>query len=278
MFAIGLCIDTAYLLPSLVTLISVADATPGRASTAIRVLTPDLSRADAAMMAAAVRFLGFRSFDLRWVRPAWRTVNGSYISTATYLRFDFDAGFVDRPHLVYLDSDVLVLGDLTSPLGTLSRGRIGLVRDLFNHTVGTGPALPGVADRWPAFEGRPYFNAGAMWCHTEMLGRLHTDVARIMRHDGQHIHYNDQDALNLWSLRHDSVQPLAPEFNTFEVDRFAELGDWVHPILAATPVPSSPVVLHFVGAEKPWLAICPSTPAVGLYRQYLRHARRLARW
>ncbi|MFD0599363.1 glycosyltransferase [Catellatospora coxensis] len=133
-----------------------------------------------------------------------------------------------------------------------------------------------MADRWPGFRGRPYFNAGAMWCDTEVLARLHTDVARIMRHDGRHIHYNDQDALNLWGLRHDSVQPLPPEFNTFEVDRFAELGDWVHPILAATKVPSSPVVLHFVGAEKPWLDNCPSTPAVGLYRRYLRHARRLA--
>ena len=71
---------------------------------------------------------------------------------------------------------------------------------------------------------------------------------------------------------------LAPEFNTFEVDRFVELGDWIHPILAATTVPSSPAVLHFVGAEKPWLADCPSTPAVALYRRYLRHARRLARW
>jgi len=44
----------------------------------------------------------------------------------------------------------------------------------------------------------------------------------------------------------------------------------VHPILAATTVASSPAVPHFVGAEKPWLATCPSTPAVGLYRRYLR--------
>ncbi|MFD0599362.1 hypothetical protein ACFQZ4_49460 [Catellatospora coxensis] len=40
MYAVGLCVDTAYLLPSLVTLLSLADATPDRASAAVRVLTP----------------------------------------------------------------------------------------------------------------------------------------------------------------------------------------------------------------------------------------------
>jgi hypothetical protein len=42
-------------------------------------------------MAAFVRRLGFGSFDIAWDRPptSHRIIFGSYISTTTYLRFNF---------------------------------------------------------------------------------------------------------------------------------------------------------------------------------------------
>ncbi|MEE6259847.1 glycosyltransferase family 8 protein [Plantactinospora sonchi] len=281
MLAVGLCVDQRYLLPSLVTLVSLAEATPGndRAAIAVRVITTDLSRADVTALAAAVRWLGFASFEARRETPAahWRVVEGGYISAATYLRFHFDQRFLDRPYLVYLDSDTLVLGDITAPLNGLAEPRIGLVRDLFNHTVGQGPALPGAAERWPPFRGRPYFNAGVMWCHTRLLARLRSDAAAIMSRAGRHIHFNDQDALNLAVLHRDNAQPLGAEFNTFETDRYRETGDWIVSVIRLRPPPTSPALLHFVGSDKPWLPSCPPTPAVRLYRRYLARAAALLR-
>ncbi len=281
MFAVGLCVDQRYLLASLVTLVSLAEATPGndKATIAIRVITTDLSRAAVTALGAAVRWLGFGSFEARWEIPTahWRVVEGAYISSATYLRFHFDEAFLNRPYLVYLDSDTLVLGDIGAPLNLIAERQIGLVRDLFNHTVGHGPALPGVAQRWPRFGGRSYFNAGAMWCHAGLLSRLRADVAAIMNRAGRHIFYNDQDALNLSVLRNDNAYPLGVGLNTFETDRFRETGDWILPVVRQRPLPTSPTVLHFVGSDKPWLDTCPTTPAVRLHRQYLARAARLLR-
>lgn len=281
MLAVGLCVDRKYLLPSIVSLISLADATPAndRAATAIRVITTDLTARQATTLAAAIRRLGFKSFDIRWDTPRahWRIVAGDYISTATYLRFHFDKGFVNRPYLMYLDSDTLVLGDVAAPLNHIQDHQVGLVRDLFNHTVGRGPALPGVAQRWPDLKGRPYFNAGAMWCHVTVLPQLHADVVTIMSRAGRHIHFNDQDALNLWGLRRNTVQSLDRGFNTFEIDRFREVGDWIYRTVEKTTPPASPTILHFVGPDKPWHDRCPPTAGVLLYRGYLREAARLIR-
>jgi lipopolysaccharide biosynthesis glycosyltransferase len=281
MFSVGLCVDQRYLLPSLTTLVSLADATPGndRANIAIRMLTTDLSPTEVAAVAAAVRWLGFDSFEVRRETPdsGWGVVEGAYISSATYLRFHFDEALLNRPYLVYLDSDTLVLGDIAAPLNLIAAGQLGLVRDLFNHTVGDGPALPGVARRWPAFAGRPYFNAGAIWCHAGLLPDLRTEVAGIMGKAGRHIFYNDQDALNLAVLRHDNARPLGVEFNAFETDRYRETGDWILPFVKRQPLPSSSTLLHFVGQDKPWLSTCPPTPAVRLHRQYRTRATRLLR-
>ncbi|MEE6259849.1 glycosyltransferase family 8 protein [Plantactinospora sonchi] len=274
MYSVGICIDESYFLPALATLTSLADSRgPAEVrSISVRVLTTDLARSRAATMAAVVDRLGFASFDLRWQRtdPNWRLASCGHISAATYLRFGFTRRFVDRPYFVYLDADLLVLGDLTGPFDSLATGQIALVRDRLVHAVGRGQALPGVVERWPSFAGRPYYNAGVMWCPSGTLPGLRGHIAAIMARAQQHIHFNDQDALNLWALFSGAVVPAGDALNTFELERF-EGG--AH--LTGNPDRADPAVLHFVGPDKPWQRTCPPCRAVTLYRTYLDAARRL---
>lgn len=276
MYAIGLCIDERYLLPALATVASVANglAPRERRDVALRVLALDLTAAHAVTLAQFARRLGFGSFDIRWCAPSADSalVDGAYISITTYLRFQFTPAFVGRHHLIYIDSDVLVRGDLSAPLNGLPDGKLGAVRDEFNPQVGgTGRALPGVVQRWPQLRGRTYFNAGVLWMPARMLATVRAGVEQALVHGREHILHNDQCALNLWLLSSGAVQPVDAGFNRFELGRFGERGSWVRRVVDR-PVRSDPdaVLVHFVGPEKPWLAGCPATEDVREYRAHLR--------
>jgi lipopolysaccharide biosynthesis glycosyltransferase len=280
MYAIGLCVDRRYLLPSLATLTSVADALPAaeRREVAVRVLTTDLVSLEAKTLAALARHCGFRSFDIRRQAALASSVmtDSRYISVTTYLRFAFTPEFVDRPYLVYLDADVLVRGDIGAPLHQLPPERIGAVRDEFNPAVGECPALPGLAERWPHLVGQPYFNAGMLWIPTGMLMSLRSGVEEALRRGRRYIKHNDQCALNLWLLASGAVHPVEPAFNRFEVGRFLERGDWVRRVLRRSPTGGDAKAVHFVGEHKPWLASCPGTEEVRGYRSHLRWTLRQA--
>jgi lipopolysaccharide biosynthesis glycosyltransferase len=281
MYTIGMCVDDAYLVPALVALVSAAGAIPicDRRDVPVRVLTSNLSRAQAETMASVTRWLGFHSFDARWEdpHPSHRIVHGPYISQTTYLRFSFDAFFVERPYLVYCDADILVLDDISPPLNFLTHLEIGLVRDLINHTISRGPQLPGAVERWPDLDGRPYYNAGMMWCSTLVLGELRRGVTELLTHRKEHIFFNDQDALNLWGVRSSNIRPVHSIYNSFEMERFREVGDdWVY-AMAESAAKVEPAVVHYVGPEKPWQSTCPNTAGTRLYCGYLREALRCIR-
>ncbi|MBA4866940.1 hypothetical protein H1V43_37735 [Streptomyces sp. PSKA54] len=284
MHAFGLCVDERYLVPALTAITSLADGIgpATRRTTAVRVLALDLAPAHACLLAAIAKRVGFGSFDLRWARPAARAllVEGDYISVTTYLRFQFTPQFVRRPYLIYVDSDVLVRGDLSQPLDRLPADRVGAVRDEFNPSVGECPALPGLADRFPSVRGRPYYNAGVLWMHTATMNRVRSGAKWALTAGRRHILHNDQDALNLWLLAARAAHPVDPAFNRFEVARFLQRGDWVRRVVDR-PLRADPRarLVHFVGPEKPWRSDCPATEEVREYRVHLRatlrHVRRL---
>lgn len=284
MYAFGLCIDQQYLVPGLAALAGLADSlTPAaRREAAVRVLTLDLAPSQALLLADLAKRAGFGSFDLRRCAPlrSSRMADASYITITTYLRFEFTPSFVRRPYLIYVDADVLVRADVSEPLGSLAPDETGAVRDEFNPAIGECPALPGAAERWPHLRGRPYFNAGVLWTHTDHMSRIRRGVEQALIHARRHILHNDQDALNLWLVRSGRVRPVAGGFNRFEVGRFLERGNWVRRVVTRSPKPDPTAALvHFVGPEKPWQADCPVTEEVVEYRRHLeramRHVRRL---
>ncbi|MFI8514050.1 glycosyltransferase family 8 protein [Streptomyces sp. NPDC085460] len=284
MYAFGLCIDQHYLVPGLATLAGLADglSLAARRSGAVRVLTLDLTPAQALLLSDLAKRVGFGSFDLRHCSPmrTSRMADASYITVTTYLRFEFTPGFVRRPYLIYVDADVLVRGDISDPLDPLEPDETGAVRDEFNPAVGACPALPGAAERWPQLRGRPYYNAGVLWTHTSRLPTVRKGVEQALVHGRRHILHNDQDALNLWLLHSGRVRPVGAGFNRFETSRFLERGNWVRRVVTRSLRPDrNAALVHFVGPEKPWRADCPGTEDVAEYRRHmsrtLRHVRRL---
>lgn len=282
MYAIGLCFDENYLLPGLVTIMSIAYSTSecNRKSIAIRILTEDLTRPHADAVAAFSTALGFGSFDLEWrnLNNGHLVTNGGYITASTYLRFDFHPGFVKRPHLLYLDCDFLVLEDISSPFDRIGASQVGMVRDEFNSTVGECPALPGYVDRYPSFYGSPYFNAGAIWLDTNLMPTMKTGIIDVLRgHKRHYICFNDQDALNIWLLESGNVVKLPSDMNRFELGRVLELSDWARGVVCGAEGPRPASGLHFIGPIKPWLKYCPMTPGVRQYRFLMSEAQRLLR-
>jgi lipopolysaccharide biosynthesis glycosyltransferase len=277
MHAVGLAIDHRNVVPALVTLTSLADALEpaARRALAVRVIGQDLARAEVETMRSVCGRVGFGDFDHRRVQPASMLIrHGAYITPATYLRLAFDAPFVGRPHLLYLDADVLVADD---PLGAGERvpvRAIGAARDMLNHTVGEGHGLPGLVDAEPSFAGRSYVNAGVLYIPAPMLPTFSRSVVRALGCDARYIHFNDQDALNLWLLRSDSLAELPAEVNVIEIGRFLATGDWVARVLREA-APRTPRIVHFVGPLKPWLRSCPSTPWVVEYRSALARVERI---
>jgi lipopolysaccharide biosynthesis glycosyltransferase len=277
MIAIGLCADRAYLVPALVTLVSLADSqeTAIRRNMSVRLLSPDITPCEAQTFEAIVRRLGFRSFRYRKVvlPTNLSIVHGTYISSATYLRFAFDENFVGEPYLLYLDADILIVGDMTIPFNTLRPNTIGAARDEINHTVGSGPALPGLVDEHPEHFSKPYFNAGALWLPTAGVLEATTSGAKRAMRRRKHIHFNDQDALNLWLLDSGSCEGVPPRFNRFELGRLTERSDWIKKVVRAPRSDPGTSALHFIGPDKPWLRRCPGVPGVRLYSRSLAATR-----
>jgi lipopolysaccharide biosynthesis glycosyltransferase len=274
-------VDRACLLPALVVLTSIADATDRvqRAAIVVRVLSSDITPSEARTVAAVATTLGYGGCAIAAVPvPRLPIVHGRYITRATYLRFRLGSSVTGSPVMLYLDADVLVLGDLLAFLELAIGNALGLVRDQFNPSIGTGPALPGLAKRAPELVGLPYFNAGVCVARPETFGRAGAGSLAAMRREPGHIHFNDQDGLNLWAARSaEPVVELPERFNRFELGRFLEEGDWVRRVVAAPASTSDPVALHFVGPRKPWLRSCPDVEAVRVYRRELARTQRLVR-
>src|SRR5207248_8108910 len=101
MYTVGLCVDSAYALPALVTLGSLATATRPRerAHVGVCLLTSGIGRPWAAILGDVVRRLGVGTCAL-WQMdpmPALPLVHGDYITSATYLRLGFPAPLLPSP-------------------------------------------------------------------------------------------------------------------------------------------------------------------------------------
>ncbi|MBA0054331.1 hypothetical protein E0L36_26810 [Streptomyces sp. AJS327] len=281
MLAYGFCLDEKYLLPGLVTVGSLAEALrpAERGQAAIRVLTLDLTRQHAATLADVVRRAGFGSFRLRWATPPRSAVmtDTDYISVTSYLRFAFTPEFVERPYLIYVDADTLVLDDPAAPLNHLREGQLGLTVDEFNPRIGyRGQALPGLVDDRPELRGLPYYNAGMWWTTTSALTTIRGGVRSALQTGKQYVFHNDQDALNLWAAAGTApVTSVDARYNRFELARFLERSDWPRRYTSRPPYATDTAVLHFVGSAKPWLTNCPPTSDVRLYRTALARTLRI---
>lgn len=155
---------------------------------------------------------------------------GPHINYATYFRF-FATEVVDSDRVLYLDSDIIVTGELTSLFKLNLKGySIGAVDDVY------------------AYEGRESgFNAGVLLMDTAKW-KEHSIVNRLLElaaEQNQAVHLGDQSILNIYF--EDNWLALNETYNymvgtdTFRLAQECERLD-----------DNPPVIVHFASHDKPW--------------------------
>lgn len=170
----------------------------------------------------------------------------SHFTRATLFRLGLETlAPADCDRIVYLDADITVLGN---------------VAELANIDLGDAP-IAGVHDpnvnaaafaaQW-ALPGEPsYFNAGILLIDLARVRAegLFTKAMRFLAEHGAALPWNDQDALNWACWRR--WRALSPVWN---VQRGMAIGAVERDLPSHMRLTGKPEIIHFTGAEKPWIA------------------------
>jgi lipopolysaccharide biosynthesis glycosyltransferase len=184
------------------------------------------------------------SASLHWEQVELKSFDGfqtaSHISRTTYARLLLPAVFPEcSSRLLYLDSDVLVLGNLAYLATTDLQGRVlGAVLDGMDSPVKAGH---------PRFKGVPsvsaYFNAGVLlidlkrWREEKITERALEYLKR-----NPNSPYSDQDALNVAC---DGFWTPLPEQWNFQNHYGRDIARMLES--------ERPRIVHFVTNSKPWI-------------------------
>jgi lipopolysaccharide biosynthesis glycosyltransferase len=174
------------------------------------------------------------------------------VSRATFLRLQIPALLPHADRAIYLDSDVLVLEDLTTLWATPLRfeSPLGAVLSMLTPRGHMYLEMKGFgADSLN-------FNSGVLLMDLQELRRSIGRAEDLLRQGG--LLLGDQDALNL--VYENRWTPLAPRWNCQVFGEFNRLGDRCAPwrlgnFFSADEVAQMrerPAIVHFTSATKPW--------------------------
>ena len=183
---------------------------------------------------------------------------GAIKNRSTFLRF-LAPSVIEAEKLLYLDCDMIVLGDLEPLFAQEMNSKIiAVVSDLF---VGTRAFAKGF--------GLQYFNAGMLlfnipaWKANDCFEKTLTFTrGRFTELFAGKKHYGDQDILNI--LFQGNVQYVHPKYNAVN-PLFLRRSDFRGKIFVEAH--DRPVIVHFAGGAKPWNA-WDIHPLADKYRQY----------
>ncbi|WP_405940064.1 glycosyltransferase family 8 protein [Streptomyces sp. NBC_00726] len=197
---------------------------------------------------------------------------GAWYSGAIYARLTIPDVIEDEPRVLYMDVDILVLGDLR-PLLTrdLDGHPIGAARDPICPQIGIGPGMPG----WRALgltRGRTYFNSGVMLLDLPRIrgSRLFERAREFLAEHPDKVHFFDQDALNY--AADGDWHRIESRWNTFAMSprgpEYVHPAEEINPLAALIEDEKSAAVIHFAGHKKPWQDIYPESRLRDLYRGF----------
>jgi lipopolysaccharide biosynthesis glycosyltransferase len=263
--------DDAYAVPLTVAALSAAVHT--REPLTVHVLDGGLTGASRRWIGTSLRPVVQVQFhrppaELLARLPLSRDPWATHISRAMHLRLFAARLLPERcERALYLDADVLVLGDLGPLWRTRMDGALAAaVRDKFVPCIGAAVGLAGLP--WLAGLGRaPYFNSGMLlldlrrWREEDVTDRL----LRVLAEHGDRFSYPDQDALNAvlvgrWCR-------VGARWNAL-IGRADRGAGWQR---RWNPPSGGPSVVHFVGRTKPWLE--PDIAYADSYAPYLQAVR-----
>ena len=212
-------------------------------------------------------------------RAAARGPVSGWVSEAVYLRLQLADLLKTDGVVLYLDADVLAVGDLRPLLRQPLHGAVlAAVRDPQNPLVGGGFALPGWR-RIGVPAGREYFNSGVMLLDLGRCRRsgLFDRAARFLADFPDEVLLWDQDALNV--AAEDRWLRLERRWNTFVLSPLVDQPGFIHtdaePVMPLTQLlddEHTAALLHFAGSDKPWLPGYPAGPMRERYTSFLGDA------
>jgi len=232
--AVALCADEVFLPHLATTVVSLLEKNIQHISN-VFVIVYDVS--ESKIQALWQHVHNAYGFSLQFIRADNISLDeyftSGHISKSAYLRLHM-AEFLptDIHSVLYLDSDLIVVGDLAELLGIQNQ----------NHESTSGiviwavPEIGGHYLKQYGFKGNDYFNSGVMLINLRAWrdrksAQLLIDIAIKA---GAGLRLWDQDALNL--VFEDSWSPLPRKFNS--------IGE---------PVPGEkPLIVHFASGDKPW--------------------------
>lgn len=183
-----------------------------------------------------------------------------HFSVANYFRL-LAADLIDEEKVLYLDSDILVLGDIT-PLWDLEMDRYPLaaVTDLIVRDF----------HRLDLVESQGYFNSGVMMMNLKVWRELDLGkkVLSYIFSNSKNIIYADQCGLNgflqgNW-LRLDLKWNLQSPFFDKQYKNLFSIWSKEFDLSVST---QNPFIVHFTGNQKPW-NFRSQHPLKGLYWKY----------
>lgn len=198
-------------------------------------------------------------FDVsRLIRGHQLDTNNAHISQETYYRFLVQEILPFYDKVVYLDSDLVVEGDVAQLFDTeLGCDLVAATRDvdyLGNLNVPGGNRMDYSTDVLGMRDPYAYFQAGVLVLNTRELRRVHSIDEWLDVASNPAYIYNDQDVLNV--ACEGRVRYLDASWNVTN-DTFDRVGR----IYALAPAAAydaylasraHPKVVHFAGAIKPW--------------------------
>lgn len=200
--------------------------------------------------------------------------NNAHISQETYYRFLVQQILPFYDKVVYLDSDLVVEGDVAQLFDTeLGDDLVAATRDvdyLGNLNTPGGDRMAYTQEVLGLRDPYAYFQAGVLVLNTAALRSLHTVGEWLTIADNPVYIYNDQDILNVacegrvswldasWNVTNDIFDRVGRIYALAPADAFD----------AYQKARSHPQVVHFAGAIKPW-----HDPTIDLAGHFWRYAR-----
>lgn len=154
-----------------------------------------------------------------------------HINHMTFARY-FIPDFVTEDKVLYLDSDLVVTGDLTSLFEVdLGENYLAAVRSCFGAGVG--------------------FNAGVLFINNKKwkLDNIRQQLVELTEKEHENVGEGDQSILNM--LFQNSCYRLEDTYN-FQIGFDAGAAEKNHAFVFEIPLTPLPKILHYISPDKPW--------------------------
>ncbi len=256
---VAFCVNNAYTNHLIVTVYSLLKNN-SRAKIRIHVLSSDITRDSQEAIRSVVSSNKRASVVFHVIDKSLfsdMTITMDYITVETYYRLIMPEILKDVRKVLYLDADILVVGDISSIFTVLKKDSLAAgVPDIYLDSDNEYKEVIGLGRE------EAYINAGVMLYNLELMREENTSHALLESAKKLEHKYQDQDALN--DVMKGRVVALDRQFNYQVKDvQYAQIPD------------EPQLILHYSGSKKPWNRDRPYDAFSTLYDQYKLEASRL---